>query len=59
MAAFVSSMIILFIGVAICMYVGGRRPIGTPVTIEVAVVRVGGEQKTDNNRQSYTAIFTR
>jgi hypothetical protein len=34
-------------------------PIGTPVTIEVSVAKVGGEEKVDNNRQSYTAIFTR
>jgi hypothetical protein len=34
-------------------------PIGTPVTIEVSVARVPGEEKVDNNRQSYTAIFTR
>lgn len=34
-------------------------PIGTPVTIDVAVERVAGEEKVDNNRQSYTAIFTR
>jgi hypothetical protein len=34
-------------------------PIGTPVTIEVSVARVGGEQKVDNNKQTYTAIFTR
>ncbi len=34
-------------------------PIGTPVTIEVEVGKVPGEEKTDNNRQSYTAIFTR
>ena len=32
MAAFVSSIIILILGIAICMYVGGRRPIGTPLT---------------------------
>ena len=38
MAAFVSSMIILFIGVAFCMYVGGRRPIGTPLTWGEAMV---------------------
>jgi hypothetical protein len=31
-AAFVSSIIVLLLGVAICMYVGARRPIGTPVT---------------------------
>jgi hypothetical protein len=34
-------------------------PIGTPVTITVAVARVPGEEKVDNNRQQYTAIFTR
>jgi hypothetical protein len=34
-------------------------PIGTPVTIEVEVAKVPGEKKTDNNVQSYTAIFTR
>jgi hypothetical protein len=34
-------------------------PIGTPVTIEVSVGRVPGEEKLDNNRQSYSAIFTR
>jgi hypothetical protein len=34
-------------------------PIGTPVTIEVSVARVPGEEKVDNNKQSYTAIFTR
>jgi hypothetical protein len=34
-------------------------PIGTPVTIEVEVGKVPGEEKTDNNVQTYTAIFTR
>ncbi|HEX8123519.1 MAG TPA: hypothetical protein VF549_19870 [Solirubrobacteraceae bacterium] len=34
-------------------------PIGTPVTIEVEVGKVPGEEKTDNNKQTYTAIFTR
>ena len=38
MAAFVSSMIILFLGVALCMYVGRRRPIGTPLTWGEAMV---------------------
>jgi subtilase family serine protease len=38
---------------------GQAPPIGTPVTIEVSVPKVPGEQKTDNNRQTYTAIFTR
>ena len=35
------------------------RRYGTPVRIEVSVARVPGEEKVDNNRQSYTAIFTR
>lgn len=34
-------------------------PIGTPVTIQVVVDRVPGEEKVDNNRQRYTAVFTR
>lgn len=34
-------------------------PIQTPVTIEVEVVKVRGEEKVDNNRQTYPAIFTR
>lgn len=38
MAAFVSSMIVLFLGVAICMFVGARRPIGTPLTWGEAMV---------------------
>ena len=38
MAAFISSMIILFLGVALCMYVGSRRPIGTPLTWGEAMV---------------------
>ena len=38
MAAFVSSIIILILGVAICMYVGARRPIGTPLTWGEALV---------------------
>ena len=38
MAAFVSSMIILFLGVALCMYVGARRPLGTPLTWGEALV---------------------
>ena len=33
-------------------------PIGT-ATVDVVVAAVRGEQKTDNNRQRYTAIFTR
>ena len=38
MAAFLSSVIILALGVAICLYVGRRRPIGTPVTWGEAVI---------------------
>ena len=34
-------------------------PISAPVTIEVEVGKVPGEEKTDNNTQRYTAIFTR
>jgi Ca2+/H+ antiporter len=37
-AAFVSSMIVLILMVAICLYVGARRPIGTPVTWGEAMV---------------------
>jgi len=33
-------------------------PTGRAVTIEVAVVPVPGEKKTDNNKQTYTALFT-
>lgn len=38
---------------------GQSPPIGTPVTIKVTVGKVPGEQKTDNNTQTYTALFTR
>jgi hypothetical protein len=37
---------------------GQTPPIGT-ATVQVSVAAVRGEQKTDNNRQSYTVIFTR
>jgi hypothetical protein len=37
---------------------GQTPPIGT-ATVQVSVAPVRGEQKTDNNRQSYTVIFTR
>jgi hypothetical protein len=33
-------------------------PTGRPVTITVSVKPVAGEKKTDNNKQSYQAIFT-
>ena len=38
MAAFLSSLIILFLAVGICLYVGSRRPIGTPLTWGEAMV---------------------
>jgi hypothetical protein len=38
MAAFVSSMICLILGVAICLYAGARRPLGTPLTWGEAMV---------------------
>jgi len=37
-AAFVSSMIVMILMVAVCLYVGARRPIGTPVTWGEAMV---------------------
>ncbi len=38
MAAFVSSMIVMILMIAVCLYVGARRPIGTPVTWGEAMV---------------------
>jgi len=38
---------------------GEKPPTGQNVPIDVQVEPVPGEQKTDNNRQTYTAIFTR
>lgn len=38
MAAFVSSIIAMILMVAVCLYVGGRRPIGTPLTWGEAMV---------------------
>ncbi len=38
---------------------GAAPPIGQAVTAEVVVAAVRGEEKTDNNRQRYTVIFTR
>ena len=38
MAAFVISMLVLFLGVGICLFVGSRRPIGTPLTWGEAMV---------------------
>jgi hypothetical protein len=38
---------------------GQEPPVGTPVQITVSVAPVRGEETTDNNRSTYTAIFTR
>jgi hypothetical protein len=38
MAAFISSIIATILMVAVCLYVGNRRPIGTPVTWGEAMV---------------------
>jgi hypothetical protein len=38
---------------------GTTPPIGQAVTIDVSISPVPGEKKTDNNRQSYAAIFSR
>ncbi len=38
---------------------GTAPPVGQPVTIRVTVAKVPGEENTDNNRQTYTALFTR
>ena len=36
-----------------------QPPLGTAVTIQVQVARVPGEEKTDNNRAEYPALFER
>jgi hypothetical protein len=38
---------------------GQAPPIGTPVTVHVTIAKVPGEQKTDNNKGTYTVLFTR
>lgn len=38
---------------------GKTPPIGRAVTIEVEILGVPGEKNTTNNRQSFTALFTR
>jgi hypothetical protein len=38
---------------------GQTPPIGQAATVEVVIARVPGEEKTDNNRQRYTVLFTR
>jgi hypothetical protein len=43
----------------VTLTLGQTPPIGKAVTITVAVAPVPGEKKTDNNRQTYTALFTR
>ena len=36
-----------------------QPPIGSAVTIRTTVAKVPGEQKTDNNRSEYPALFER
>jgi hypothetical protein len=43
----------------VTLTLGQTPPIGKAVTIEVSVTPVKGEKKTDNNKQTYTALFTR
>jgi hypothetical protein len=38
---------------------GSAPPVGAPATVKVAVEKVPGEENTDNNTQSYVALFTR
>ena len=38
MVAFVSAMLVVVLGVGICLFVGSRRPIGTPLTWGEAMV---------------------
>lgn len=37
---------------------GQKPPTGTPVTVNVEVAKVPGEQKVDNNKASYDVFFT-
>ncbi|HEX3623298.1 MAG TPA: hypothetical protein VHT97_13375 [Acidimicrobiales bacterium] len=38
MVAFICAMLVVFLGVGVCMFVGARRPIGTPLTWGEAMV---------------------
>lgn len=38
MVAFISAVLVVFLGVGVCLFVGSRRPIGTPVTWGEAMV---------------------
>lgn len=38
---------------------GQSPPVGQATTVVVSIAKVPGEQKLDNNRQSYTVLFTR
>ena len=38
---------------------GQSPPVGQATTVTVSIGKVPGEQKLDNNRQSYTVLFTR
>jgi hypothetical protein len=44
---------------AVTIPITGRPPTGQSVPISVEVVPVPGEKKTDNNKQTFSAIFTR
>jgi hypothetical protein len=37
----------------------GQPPTGQNVPITVEVAAVPGEEKTDNNKQTFSAVFTR
>jgi hypothetical protein len=45
--------------VEVTVPLGTAPPIGTPVRVQVTILPVPGELKTDNNTQTYTVIFTR
>jgi hypothetical protein len=43
----------------VSLTIGEKPPTGQNVPVTVSIDAVPGEQKTDNNRQTFTAIFTR
>jgi hypothetical protein len=43
----------------VTLTIGGKPPTGQNVPVTVSIDAVPGEQKTDNNKQTFTAIFTR
>ena len=38
MVALISALLVVFLGVGVCLFVGSRRPIGTPLTWGEAMV---------------------